>query len=215
MLRDLPLGADGASLVGLSYPVLDLVLHLHVAATPLVSARRGTLAGWLVAAAVAAGGIADGIYTKLVLRTDTVRRVDRPRLAGSGVLDLPRGGGRCPRDRPEVQLGAAAVAAAHADRGEHDRPLLVIVLVLVVEGVRGKLSPEAIVFVCVVAALLRLRVWMLLLSAARESARRDPLTGVYDEPHLHDQLRRLAAAARQYDEPFALALLQRASASCR
>ena len=48
---------------------------------------------------------------------------------------------------------------------------------------------------------------MLLISAARESARRDPLTGVYDEPHLHDQLRRLAAAARQYDEPFALVLM--------
>ena len=48
---------------------------------------------------------------------------------------------------------------------------------------------------------------MLLISSARESARRDPLTGVYDEPHLHDQLRRLTAAARQYDEPFALVLM--------
>ena len=48
---------------------------------------------------------------------------------------------------------------------------------------------------------------MLLISSARESARRDPLTGVYDEPHLHDQLRRLAAAARQYAEPFALVLM--------
>ena len=59
----------------------------------------------------------------------------------------------------------------------------------------------------VVAALLLVRGWLLLISAARDSARRDPLTGVYDEPHLHDQLRRLAAAARQYGEPFALVLM--------
>jgi HD-GYP domain-containing protein (c-di-GMP phosphodiesterase class II) len=62
--------------------------------------------------------------------------------------------------------------------------------------------------VCIVAALLIARVWLVLLSGARESARRDPLTGVYDEPYLHDQLRRLAAAARQYGEPFALVLLR-------
>ena len=86
--------------------------------------------------------------------------------------------------------------------------LLVILLVLVVEGARGEPSARAIVFVFVVTALLLVRGWLLLLSSARESARRDPLTGVYDEPHLHDQLRRLTAAARQYDEPFALVLMR-------
>ena len=85
--------------------------------------------------------------------------------------------------------------------------LLVILLVLVVEGARGEPSARAIVLVFVVTALLLVRGWLLLISTARESARRDPLTGVYDEPHLHDQLRRLAAAARQYDEPFALVLM--------
>ena len=50
--------------------MLDLVLLCTIAATPLVSARRGTLAGWLVAAGVAAGGIADGVYTRLVLSDD-------------------------------------------------------------------------------------------------------------------------------------------------
>ena len=124
------------------------------------------------------------------------------------MLDLARGRGRGSRHRPEAQLGPAPVAAARADRCEHDR------------GARGRAgrarrrrrcaarSPaESVVFVFVVAALLTARGWLLLLAAARESARRDPLTGVYDEPHLHDQLRRLAAAARQYDEPFALVLL--------
>ena len=79
VLRDLPLGFDSASLAGLSYPVLDLVLLCTIATTPLVSARRGTLAGWLVAAGVAAGGIADGVYTHLVL-TD--------RYVSGGLVDL-------------------------------------------------------------------------------------------------------------------------------
>ena len=74
VLRDLTLGSDSASLVGLSYPVLDLVVLCTIAATPLVSARRGTLAGWLVAAGVAAGGIADGIYTHLVLERELQSR---------------------------------------------------------------------------------------------------------------------------------------------
>ena len=208
VLRDLPLGVDRASLAGLSYPVLDLVLLCTIAATPLVSARRGSLAGWLVAAGVAAGGIADGVYTHLVL-TD--------RYVSGGLIDLGW----------QIQgclICLAAVAAALAigrkpNWAQRRSPLrirtavsmtgalLVILLVLVVEGARGEPSARAIVLVFVVTALLLVRGWLLLISTARESARRDPLTGVYDEPHLHDQLRRLAAAARQYDEPFALVLM--------
>ena len=85
--------------------------------------------------------------------------------------------------------------------------LLVILIVLVVEGARAEPSAHAVGFVFIIAALLLVRGWLLLISSARESARRDPLTGVYDEPHLHDQLRRLTAAARQYAEPFALVLM--------
>jgi HD-GYP domain-containing protein (c-di-GMP phosphodiesterase class II) len=208
VLRDLTLGTDGASLVGLSYPLLDLVLLCTIAATPLVSARRGTLAGWLVAAGVAAGGIADGIYTHLVLNDSYV---------SGGLIDLGWQIQAC-------LICLAAVASAlgigrRANWAQRRSPLrirtaasmsgslLVILLVLVVEGVRGEPSARAIVFVFVVVALLLVRGWMLLVSSARESARRDPLTGVYDEPHLHDQLRRLAVAARQYDEPFALVLI--------
>lgn len=208
VLRDLTLGTDPASLVGLSYPVLDLILLCTIAATPLVSARRGTLAGWLVAAGVAAGGIADGVYTHLVLSE---------RYASGGLVDLgwqlqacliclaavasSLGIGRGPnwaqRRSPLRIRTAASMSAA----------LLVIMIVLVVEGARGIPSPRAIIFVFAVAALLLVRGWILLISSARDSARRDPLTGVYDEPHLHDQLRRLVAAARQYAEPFALVLM--------
>ncbi len=86
--------------------------------------------------------------------------------------------------------------------------LVVVLAVLAGDGVRGTLSGDSILLACAVAALLTARGWLLMLTAARESARRDPVTGVYDEPHLHDQLRRLAAGARQYDEPFALVLLR-------
>jgi len=78
----------------------------------------------------------------------------------------------------------------------------------VADGVSARLDPDTVVVACVVAALLLARGWVLLLATQRALARRDPLTGVYDEPHLHDQLRRLSAAARQYDEPFALVVLR-------
>jgi two-component system, cell cycle response regulator len=208
VLRDLTAGSDLASVVGLSYPVLDLVLLCTIATTPLVSARRGTLAGWLVAAGVAAGGIADGVYTHLVLNGSYV---------SGGLVDLGW----------QLQACLICLAAVASALGIGRRPnwaqrrsplrirtavsmsasLLVILIVLVVEGARGEPSAQPVIFVFAVAALLLVRGWILLISAARESARRDPLTGVYDEPHLNDQLRRLSAAARQYDEPFALVLL--------
>ena len=209
VLRDLPLGSDLASIVSLSYPVLDLAILCTIAATPLVAARRGTLAGWLVAAGVAAGGIADGVYTKLVLIEGYV---------SGGFLDLGW----------QIQACLICLAAVASAYGIGRKPnwaqrrsplrirvavsmtssLLVILLVLVVDGARGDLSAHVVALVFALAALLLVRGWILLLSSARDSARRDPLTGVYDEPHLHDQLRRLAAAARQYDEQFALVLLR-------
>ncbi len=54
VLRDIDIAADLPLLVGLSYPVLDVVLLCLVALTPLVAARRGTLAGWLVALGITA-----------------------------------------------------------------------------------------------------------------------------------------------------------------
>ena len=165
VLRDLPLGADSASLAGLSYPVLDLVLLCTIATTPLVAARRGTLAGWLVAAGVAAGGIADGVYTHLVL-TDRLRlgRPRRSRLADPGLPDLPGRRRSGPRDRARAELGPAALPLRLRTAVSMTASLLVILLVLVVEGARGEPSARAIVFVFVVTALLLVRGWLLLIS---------------------------------------------------
>lgn len=209
VLRDLELGADLPSLVGLGYPVLDLVLLGTIAATPLLAARRGTVAGWLVAAGVAAGGFSDGIYTRMVL--------DGGYVSGS-LIELGWQLQAC-------LICVAAVCSAHGigtgtNWTRRRSPLRVrtaasmtvalvsVLFVLVVDGVAASLEPDTVVAACVVAGLLLVRGWLLLLATQRDSARRDPLTGVYDEPHLHDQLRRLAAAARQYEEPFALVVLR-------
>jgi HD-GYP domain-containing protein (c-di-GMP phosphodiesterase class II) len=208
VLRDVQVGLDPASLVGLSYPVLDLVLLCVIALTPLVAARRGTLAGWLVALAIVAGGVSDGLYTRLVLQDEYVSGmwIDLGWQAQACLISLAAvtaalGIGRKPnwaqrRSPLRVRTGVSMTGA-----------LVVVLAVLVVEGVGHTLSLDSILLVVAVAALLTARGWLLLLAVARESARRDPLSGVYDEPHLHDQLRRLAAGARQYDEPFALVLL--------
>lgn len=209
VLRDLELGTDLPSIVGVGYPVLDLVLLCVIAMTPLVAARRGTLAGWLVASGVAAGGIADGAYTRLALEGT---------YSSGNLLELGW----------QLEAGLICVAAVVAASGvgstsswsRHRSPLrlrtaasmsaalVAVVVVLVVDGVRGALANDTVALACTVAGILLVRGWALLLAASRDAARRDPLTGVYDEPHLHDQLRRLAAAARQYDEPFALVLLR-------
>ncbi len=209
VLRDVALGTDLASLVALGYPVLDFLLLAVIATTPLLAARRGTLAGWLVAAAVATGGIADGLYAGRALEGSYV---------SGGLLDLgwqleacliclgavasALGVGRRPgwqRRRSPVRLRTAwSMSAA----------LVVVVLVLGVDGARGSLTSGAVALASALAALLLLRGWFLLLAATRDAARRDPHTGVYDEPHLRDQLRRLSAAARQYQDPFALVLMR-------
>jgi HD-GYP domain-containing protein (c-di-GMP phosphodiesterase class II) len=209
VLRNVDVATDLPSLVGLSYPLLDLVLLCVVALTPLVAARRGTLAGWLVAFGIAAGGISDGLYTRLVVQDEYASGtwIDLgwqaqacliSLAAAAGALAVGRKPNWAQRRSPyRVRTGVSMTAA-----------LVVVLAVLVVDGISGTLARDSVVFVCAVAALLTARGWLLLLTAARESARRDPVTGVYDEPHLHDQLRRLAAAARQYDEPFALVLLR-------
>ena len=209
VLRNVDVTADLPSLVGLSYPLLDLVLLCIVALTPLVAARRGTLAGWLVAFGIAAGGISDGLYTRLVLQDgyasgtwiDLGWQVEACLIAlaaAAAALAVGRKPNWAQRRSPfRVRTGVSMTAA-----------LVVVLGVLVAEGISGTLSRSSVVFVCAVAVLLTARGWLLLLTAAREAARRDPVTGVYDEPHLHDQLRRLVAAARQYGEPFALVLLR-------
>jgi HD-GYP domain-containing protein (c-di-GMP phosphodiesterase class II) len=208
VLRDVDLAADLPSLVGLSYPVLDLMLLCVVALTPLLAARRGTLAGWLVALGIAAGGLSDGVYTRLVLQDKYTSGMwidlgwqTEACLISVAALVAVLGVGRKPnwaqrRSPLRVRTGVSMTAA-----------FAIVLAVLVVDGLGGTLSRESILLVCTVAGLLTARGWLLLLAGARESARRDPVTGVYDEPHLHDQLRRLAVAARQYDERFALVLL--------
>ena len=138
VLRDLRLGSDPAALVGLSYPVLDLLLLCTIAATPLVSARRGTLAGWLVAAAVAVGGIADGVYAQLVLddRYSSGRLVDLGwqleaclicLAAVAAAFGIGRGPAWAQRRSPLRIRTAASMSVA----------LIVILIVLVFESARA------------------------------------------------------------------------------
>src|ERR671911_1314964 len=160
VLRELQLASDFPSAVALSYPLLDLLILCTIAATPLVSARRGTLAGWLVAAGVATGGIADGIYTKLVL--------DEGYVSG-GFLDLgwqlqacliclaavasALGIGRKPnwaQRRSPLRVGTAVSMTAS---------LLVILVVLVLDGIGGELSPNVVALVFALAGLLLVRGW--------------------------------------------------------
>ena len=209
VLRDLRLGSDPAALVGLSYPVLDLLLLCTIAATPLVSARRGTLAGWLVAAAVAVGGIADGVYAQLVLddRYSSGRLVDlgwqleaMPHCLAAVVaaFGIGRGPAWAQRRSPLRIRTAASMSVA----------LIVILIVLVFESAR--------------ATSRRRRRWgraRRRRAAARPGLAAPDLGGTrLGAPRpAHGRLRRAPSArpasstrrgGRQYGEPFALVLMQ-------
>ena len=150
VLRDVDVAADLPSLVGLSYPLLDLVLLCVVALTPLVAARRGTLAGWLVAFGIAAGGISDGaLHTARAAGRVHVGHVDRPRLAGAGVLDLARRGDRRSRPSAASPTGRSAGRRCRVRTGVSMTAALVVVLaVLVVDGVSGTLARDSVLSSC-------------------------------------------------------------------
>ncbi len=214
VLRDLAVGTDLASLVGLAYPSLDLVLIGLLVATRLLPSRRGSRAGALVTAAVVVGALADTLYTRLALLGDYVSgnwldlswQLQALLLALAAVAAITGAdrGAEWRRLRSPIRLGAAAIMTF---------ALTVLVIVLAVDGFGGRLDAASLGAASGLAVLVVVRGWLVLSRVSRQDALRDPATGVYDGGYLAGQLRRHVARARSFGERFALVVLDAPTAS--
>jgi two-component system cell cycle response regulator len=208
VLRPLPLALDRASLVGLAYPTLGLLILGLVVALRLLPARRGGLPVQLVIAGLAATAVTDGLYTAAAVNhnylsgdwLDLGWQLEAVLLTLGGVaavlgLGEPRNGvlRRPLRLAPAVLVGAV---------------LALVVGSLSVAGARGRIAPSFAVLACSLGALAALRGWRLLAASSSAVSLLEPSTGAYRADYFHDQLRRRSMHLRYYGEQFALALVR-------
>lgn len=208
VLRGMPLGTDLGSLVGLSYPLLDLALLGLLVSTRLLPSRRGTVTMKLVLAAVLAGAAADAVYIQLAVKHEYVSGgwVDIGWQVQACMLALAAGATGLGVDRrsdwarwrpPTALAPAAIVTGAGA--------VLLSVLVLDALG-DGRTSGATLVACGALALLVAAR--LALLGTAGASALRHAGAETFDVSHLLGELRRQVAGARTFGEPFAVALVE-------
>jgi putative nucleotidyltransferase with HDIG domain len=208
VLRPLSLGLDSASLVGLAYPMLGLLILGFVVALRLLPARRGGLSVQLVVAGFAASAVTDGLYTATVVNHPylsgdwldlgwqleavllalggfmAVRRLGEP---SNGVLRRPF------RPVPAVLVGATFVLVVGAASAT---------------AARGHLTPAFTIFATALALLAAVRGRRLFVAGATGASLLEPSTGTYRVDYFHDQLRRRSMQLGYYGERFAVALLR-------
>jgi two-component system cell cycle response regulator len=202
LLRPLPLGFGLRELVGIAYPSLDLVVLGMLLVARLLPARQGTLALGLFSAGILATALADGAYTEAVVTHSYVSGnwLDLGWQAEAVLLSLAAYVSACGIDRTSdwlrgrepARIGSVAIAAG---------TLAATFSVLVASHAsRGAVTASASLAILLVA-----RLWAAAAPGARPLI--DPETGAYGPEYLHDQLRLLAARARRFGNPFALALV--------
>jgi HD-GYP domain-containing protein (c-di-GMP phosphodiesterase class II) len=97
---------------------------------------------------------------------------------------------------PRMRTGAVVAVA-----------LAALVATLAHAAASGRPSPAVTGAAAGLAALLLVRVWLLLGPESRKAPMIDPATGIFLEPYLDRQLQVLAARGDHFHEPFALALI--------
>jgi HD-GYP domain-containing protein (c-di-GMP phosphodiesterase class II) len=207
VLRPLPLGLDAGSLVGLAYPSFGLLMIGMIAATRLLPSRRGNLALGLVAAGIVATALADGLYTHAAVTHDYLPGdwIGLGWQAEAVLFSLAAWfSARCAGVQPgwrrfrEPRMRTGAVVAV---------ALAALVATLAHAAASGRPSPAVTGAAAALAALLLVRVWLLLGPESREPSLIDSATGIFLEPYLGRQLRVLSARGEHFHEPFALALV--------
>jgi two-component system cell cycle response regulator len=208
LLRPLPVGLDAASLVGLAYPCLDLVVLGMLLASRLLPARQGTLALGLFGAGMVAAAVSDAVYSSAAVTNSYLSGdwMDLGWQAEAVLMSLAayvcaRGLDRRSdwlRAREPARIGTVAIAAG---------TLAATFAVVVASGA----SRGAVAAAAGLGCLLVVRLWVE--AAGRQRPLRDPETGAYGPEYLDDQLRVLAARAKRFRNPFALALVDVDAAS--
>jgi two-component system cell cycle response regulator len=193
VLRPLPLGLDEASVVGLAYPLLGLLMLGMVFAVRLLPARRGHLPLRLVAGGIACTALADALYTHAAVTHSYLPgawialgwQAEAVLFAIAAWLSIgrPRSERSWRRSRePRARTGAAVGLT-----------LVALVAALSHGASTSRATAPLVAAAAVLAVLLGARIWLLL--------GRGDVASTWD-PHQH--LRLLAARARHFADPFAV-----------
>jgi len=193
VLRPLPLGLDAASVVGLAYPLLGLLMLGMVFAVRLLPARRGHLSLRLVAAGIACTALADALYTHAAVTHSYLPgawialgwQAEAVLFAIAAWLSLGRrrSGRSWRRSRePRARTGTAVALT-----------LVALVAALSHDAYASGATAPLVAAAGALAVLLGARIWLLLGRADVAST---------SDPHQH--LRLLAARARHFADPFAV-----------
>jgi two-component system cell cycle response regulator len=207
LIHPLELAGDFESLVTAAYPVFGILVLGMIVATRVLPAREGTLAMRLVALGIAASVLTNGAYVYISLRGGFISG-DWIELGwqAQGVLfsiaafAAARGIGRpgtWMRFRDSRELGSGVVVTGS---------IALVLVLLVLDGANGGISYGLVFGVGVLASIVIARMWAALTSRSDPVALIDGRTGVYTGDYVADQLQRLAARARHFREPYALAL---------
>ena len=201
-------GADLEGVTTLAYPVFGLAVFGTLLATRVLPARHGTFAMRLVSVGIAASMLANALYVHSSLHGGYVsgewtelgwqlQGVLFSLAAWAAILGV----GRMPnwmRFRDNTNLGTPLILTG---------ALTVSLAVLAVDGRSGGVAPTAEVSVFVLAGLVVARLWVVFSAWPGDQRLVDPATGLYSGDYLRDTLSRLAARARHFREPFAMALV--------
>ena len=206
LIRPVDAASDLATVVTLAYPVVGLAVVGIVVATRIFPARNGTLAMRLVVAGFACSVLANALYSHTSLTSEYLSGAwielgweAQGVLVAVGAFAAAQGIGRPAdwarfREREGVETGFIVTGA-----------IAVALTVLAVDA-RGHSDPVVLAGIALLGALVIGRVWALLGLRSERRSLVDEGTGAYGRDYLDDQIVRLSARARHFDEPFALAV---------
>jgi diguanylate cyclase (GGDEF)-like protein/putative nucleotidyltransferase with HDIG domain len=208
LIHPLELTTDLESVVTAAYPVFGLLVIGMVVSTRLLPARQGTLAMRLVAAGVAVSVLTNGLYVYMSLTGGFISG-DWIELGweAQGILFsiaavcAAKGFGRpnaWMRFRDSRELGSGFIVSA---------ALALALVLLVVDGTNRDISIGLVIGVAALVTLVLARMWVAFSGRSQPDSLTDSRTGAYTADYVADQVTRLAARARHFREPFALALV--------
>lgn len=207
LIHPLEISTEFEPLVTVAYPIFGLAVIGMVVVTRLLPARQGTLAMRLVAAGVASSVLTNGLYVYMSLNGGFISGdwVEVGWEAQGVLLSLAafcavKGIGRpntWMRFRDSGELGSGLIVSTS---------LALMLVLLVADGRNADLSTGLIVGVTLLAALLLARMWVAFSGRSKPVTLIDSRTGIYTGDYAADYLTRLAARARHFGDPYALAL---------
>jgi two-component system cell cycle response regulator len=206
VLRPLEFSLDLGAIVGLGYPVMGGLMLVLITATRVLPSRRGSTPLQLVGLGVVFMALTDGVYTAGAVTNSYVSGdwISLGWQAEAVMFCLGAG-------FAAARVGNTATSSRfrYADDVTTSLVVSLAVGVALVTAFAASMHGDGSTFLYASTAALALaaiaRVWTALTSRSRATSLTDAATGTFEGVYHDDQLCRLVARARAFDEPFTLA----------